>query len=150
MPMSTLAEKLTAPEVRAKVVTACCELVESEVGSKRGLSGAAIKAGYKVVKALKPGMIPGVVNTLLPEFAAAMQPIWDKTAGDDGDKDAFTSYITSHAEETSDALLQVTDARAQRAANKTVAKTYGRLRGSAKDNVSAAVPGLARTLSPFL
>lgn len=148
--MSTLAEKLTAPEVRAKVVTACCELVESEVGGKRGLSGVAIKAGYKVVKALKPGMIPGVVNTLLPEFASAMQPIWDKTAGEDGDKDAFTSYLSAHPEETADALLQVTDARAQRAANKTVAKTYGRLRGSAKENVSSAVPGLSRTLSPYL
>jgi hypothetical protein len=111
----------------------------------------AIKAGYKVVKALKPGMIPGAVDTLLPEFAAAMQPIYDKsTEGAADQKAAFTSYLRDHGDETADALLQVTDARAQRAKNKTVKKTYERLRGSARENVRAAVPGLAKALSPFL
>ncbi len=150
--MSTkLAEKLTAPEIRRDVVKACVDLVESEVGSKSGISGMAIKAGYKVVKALKPGMIPGAVDTLLPEFAAAMQPLWDKSVqGSDDGKVAFTKYLSDHPDEAADALLQVTDARAQRAKNATVKKTYERLRGSARDNVRAAVPGLARTLAPFL
>ncbi len=146
--MGTLVEKLTAtPDVRRKVVEACCQLVEDEVGSKRGLSGAAIKTGYTVVKKLKPGMIPSAVNSLLPEFADAMQPLFDKN---DGDADKFTSYISGNAAETADLLLGVTDAKAQNANNKTVKKTYDRLRGSAKDNVQAAVPGLAKTLRPFI
>ncbi len=145
--MATLVEKLTAQDVRPQVVEACCQLVETEVGSKRGLSGVAIKTGYKVVKALKPGMIRSAVNTLLPEFAGAMQPLYDK-AGED--KDAFTQYLEANPTETADLLLQVTDAKADNANNKTVKKTYGRLRGSAKDNVAAAVPNLAKTLAPFL
>lgn len=149
--MTTLAEKLTAPSVRSKVVAACVELVEREVEAKKGLSGAAIKAGFKVVQALKPGMIANVVDTLLPEFAGALQGIYDKTTQGAGDAGGtFTSYLSSHPDEAADALLQVTDSRADRAKNATLKKTYQRMRGSAKDNVAAAVPGLARTLAPFL
>ena len=146
-----LAEKLTAPEIRRDVVKACVDLVESEVANKSGLSGMAIKAGYKVVKALKPGMIPGAVDTLLPEFAAAMQPLYEKASeGETDPKAAFPEYLNTHADETADALLEVTDAKADRAKNKTVKKTYDRLRGSARENVRAAVPGLAKALTPFL
>lgn len=145
--MGSLADKLTAPEVRRDVVEACCNLVQSEVDSKRGLSGAAIKLGYKAVKALKPGFIAGAVNGLLPEFADAMQPLYDKN---DGDGEKFTSYITQNPAETADLLLQVTDAKSKKANNATVKKTYDKLRGTAKDNVQAAVPGLAKALKPFV
>lgn len=145
--MGSLADKLTAPEVRRDVVEACCNLVESEVDSKRGFSGAAIKLGYKAVKALKPGFVGGAVNGLLPEFADAMQPLYDKT---DEDAEKFASYITANVSETADLLLQVTDGKADRAKNATIKKTYGKLRGSAKDNVQAAVPGLAKALKPFI
>jgi hypothetical protein len=145
--MGSLADKLTAPEVRRDVVEACCNLVESEVDSKRGFSGAAIKLGYKAVKALKPGFIAGAVNGLLPEFADAMQPLYDKN---DGDADKFSSYLTSNPAETADVLLQVTDAKSKKATNATVKKTYDKLRGTAKDNVQAAVPGLAKALKPFV
>ncbi len=145
--MGTLADKLTAPEVRRDVVEACCKLVEDEVGSKKGFSGAAIKLGYKAVQALKPGFIAGAVNGLLPEFADAMQPLYDKN---DGDGDKFTAYIKANQAETADLLLQVTDAKARKANNATVKKTYDKLRGSAKDNVQAAVPGLARALGPYV
>jgi hypothetical protein len=146
--MSTLVDKLTAPEVRPKVVSACVDLVDREVDSKSGLSGIAIKTGYKVVKALKPGFVTSVVDTLLPEFAEALTPIHDRegTAG----ADAFVGYLEGHTEEVADALLQVTDNRAGRAKNATVKKTYERLRPSAKQNVIAAVPNLAATLRPFL
>jgi hypothetical protein len=42
-----------------------------------------------------------------------------------------------------DALLGITDAKAQRASG-VVRKTYDSLRGSAKKNVEAAVPRLGR------
>ena len=149
--MSSLTDKLTSPEVRPKVVEACVALVESEVASKRGLSGAAIKTGFKVIKGLKPGMISSTVNSLLPDFAQAMQPLYEKsTEGADDAAGAFTGYITSNADETADALLGVTDAKAENAKNALIKKTYKRLRGTAKDNVKSAVPGLAKAMKPFL
>jgi hypothetical protein len=146
--MSTLVEKLTGAEVRPKVVAACVVLVDREVDAKGGLSGMAIKAGYKVIKAIKPGFVPQVVDTLLPEFAAAMEPMYTREGG--AGPDAFAKYLQSHNDEVADALLSVTDARAERAKNATIRKTYERLRGGARENVSAAVPQLVATLRPFL
>lgn len=149
--MTTLAEKLTAPDVRPKVVSACVDLVEREVDSKRGLSGAAIKAGFKVVQTLKPGMIRNVVDTLLPEFASALQGIYERSIDGAADPSAaFTGYLSQHPDEAADALLRVTDTRSERVSNATLKKTYQRMRGSAKEHVAAAVPGLAGTLAPFV
>jgi hypothetical protein len=148
--MSTLTEKLTTSETRPRVLDACVELVENEVAKKGGFSGAAIKTGFKVVKAIKPGIVRQTLDTLLPEFANALQPIFEKStngAGDGGT--AFANYLRGHTHETADALLTVTDKRAERAKNKTLKKTYDRLRSTAKEHVEAAVPGLADALQPF-
>ena len=104
------------------------------------------KAGYKVIKAIKPGMIKEAVTKLLPEFAEALEPMYDK-AGRDGD--AFSKYLIGHQDEAADALLGVTDRKAHNAKNQTLKKTYDRLRGGAKTHVSAAVPNLARTLGRY-
>jgi hypothetical protein len=145
--MGTLADKLTSSENRPKVVAACVDLVESEVAAKKGFSGAAVKAGYKVVKTLKPGMVANVVDKLLPEWADALQPIFDEN---EQDADRFCAHLNGKPEQAADALLSVTDSKAENADNKTLKKTYERLRGTAKDNVAAAVPGLASTLRPWL
>jgi len=149
--MTSLAQTLTAPTVRPKVVKACVDLVESEVEAKRGLTGMAIKAGYKVITTLKPGMVSEAIDSLLPEFAASLQGIYDRTTkGEASPATAFATYISDHTDEAADALLTVTDKRAQRAKNATLKRTYERLRSSAKANVATAVPGLAGALKPFL
>lgn len=150
--MATLVEKITDPSVHPQVIQGCLQLIESEVGSKSGLSGAAVKAGYKVVKTLKPGMIEDVVVKLLPEFATALQPMYESSeATDAGERSGqvFSDYLVGHQEQAADALLGVTDRKAGNAKNKTLKKTYDRLRGGAKSHVSAAIPGLARTLGRF-
>lgn len=150
--MATLAEKITAPDVHPQVIDGCLQLIESEVASKSGLSGAAVKAGYKVVKTLKPGMIQDAVTKLLPEFADALQPMYEKSGASeagDGSGKLFSDYLVGHQDQAADALLSVTDRKAGNANNKTLQKTYQRLRGGAKAHVTAAVPGLARTLGRF-
>lgn len=144
--MATLVEKITAPDVHPKVIEDCLQVIETEVSSKKGLSGAAVKAGYAVVKKLKPGMIKDAVTKLLPDFAEALQPMYERS-GSKGD--AFTKMLTDNSDEAADALLGVTDRKAQNAKNKTIKKTYDRLRGGAKAHVAAAVPNLARTLGRY-
>ncbi|MCA9711795.1 MAG: hypothetical protein KDK70_38520 [Myxococcales bacterium] len=150
--MATLVEKITAPDVHPQVIEGCMQLIESEVASKGGLSGAAVKAGYKVVKALKPGMIKSAVTKLLPDFATALQPMYEQSGASQAGADSgkkFSDYLVSNQEQAADALLTVTDAKAANASNKTLKKTYDRLRGGAKNHVTAAIPGLARTLGRF-
>ena len=65
--MTTLTEQLGGAN-RPRVVAACARLVDDEVARKRGLTAMPLKAGYKMVKGLKPGFVPGVVDFLLEEF----------------------------------------------------------------------------------
>ncbi|MEM6993691.1 MAG: hypothetical protein AAF721_24470 [Myxococcota bacterium] len=150
--MATLVEKITAPDAKPKVIEACVQLIDSEVASKRGLSGAAVKAGYKVIKALKPSIIGDAVTNLVPDFATALQPMYEASGAADGGAgagDKFADHLTKNPDQAADLMLSVTDAKAGRANNKTIKKTYDRLRGSAKKHVVDAVPGLAKTLSKF-
>lgn len=144
--MPTLVEKITAPDVHPKVIDDCMQVIESEVASKRGLSGAAVKTGYAVVKKLKPGMVKEAVTKLLPEFAEALQPMYESSGGTG---EAFSAHLIDNQDAAADALLGVTDRKAQDAQNKTLKKTYERLRGGAKTHVAAAVPNLARTLGRY-
>lgn len=67
-----LTEILTQAEQRPAVVRDCVALLDAEVANKRGVSGLAIKAGYKVVKTVKPGLIAEAFNDLLDDFAARL------------------------------------------------------------------------------
>ena len=124
------------------IVTDCCKLVDEEVSAKGGLSGLAVKAGYAAVKSVKPGFIAEVVDKLLGDFAVQLDPLWEegKKSGDP------SSYLTSNRAKVADALLSVTDAKAQTAKSSVVRGTYEKLRGSAKKNVEDAVPRLAGLL----
>ena len=53
---------------RGPVVDQCVEVLNAEVASKKGLSGLAVKGGFKVIAAVKPGFIRAVIDGLLDEF----------------------------------------------------------------------------------
>jgi hypothetical protein len=151
--MARLEEILTQPEVRPKVVGAVAELIDAEVKSKSGLSALAIKAGYKLVCAIKPSMVTEVVDRLLPEFAAALEPLYVDSQRAGGAarplSEKFESQMVADPARTAGMLLTVTDARAAKASG-ALRKTYDRLRDTADAHVRTAVPGLARTLAPFV
>jgi hypothetical protein len=137
--MAHLAEALTSEERKASVVRDCLELIEAEVADKGGISGMAVKAGYKAVKGIKPGFLEKVVSDLLPEFAGAVDPIYGE-AREKGRPVA--TYFADNSGRVADALLAITDERARRTKSGVIKATYDRLRGSAKKNVEAAVPRL--------
>jgi hypothetical protein len=138
--MSSLAEALTSDSKKGPVVDDCLALIDAEVGDKGGLTGLAIKAGYKTVQGIKPGFVRQVVVDLLPEFAQALDPLYQeaRTGGR-----SVREYFQSNATRVADALLGITDERAKRSKSGIVKGTYEKLRGSAKKNVEAAVPRLS-------
>src|SRR3954468_20550779 len=72
----SLADALTDASKKPLIVKDCCELIDSEVKDKSGISGLVIKAGYGTVKGIKPGFVEKAVDDLLPEFAKALDPIY--------------------------------------------------------------------------
>lgn len=137
-----LAQVITDPAKKTAVIADCCTLVDEEVASKSGLSGLAVKAGYAAVKGIKPGFIADVVNSLLDKFAEQLDPLWSE-----GEKEGKpAAHLVNNRSRVADALLSVTDAKAQSAKSSVVRGTYGKLRGSAKKNVEEAVPRLAKLI----
>lgn len=141
--MAGLADVLLSEGKRAAVVEDCLELLDREVDDKGGLSGLAIKAGYKAVQGVKPGFVKAVLNDLLPQFATAVDPIYAEAKS--GGTPVSQHFVSNRAR-VADALLAITDRRAERTKFALVKATYERLRGTAKSNVEAAVPRLGRLI----
>ena len=139
--MTSLGDHLTSEDKKARVVDDCIGLIDAEVGDKSGMGGMAIRAGYKAINGIRPGFVRGVVQDLLPEFAAALDPLYQEALSKSAPVAEFFAKSSSRA---ADALLAITDDKAQRAKSGLVKSTYKRLRGMAKSNVEAAMPRLGR------
>ncbi len=136
----SLSDVIADPQKKVAVVDDCCMLLDEEVASKSGLSGLAVKAGFAAVKGVKPGFIRQVVSDLLPEFATKIDPFWQEGVASGGG----ASYLVAQKSKVADALLSVTDSKAQHAKSSVVRGTYDKLRGTAKKNVEDAIPRLAK------
>ena len=135
----TLVEVLSDARRRDAVIRDSETLLEQEVRSKRGLSGAAVRTGFKTMKKIQPGIVPRALGVLLPEFAPVVDPHYAKAVAS-GD---VRAHFTAHADTIADDMLKVTDARAARADNRVMKRVYSTLRPQARKHVAMAMPGLA-------
>lgn len=148
--MSTrdLKAHLGTDPVRPRVVADCTQLIDDQVKAKRGVSGLAIKGAYGTIKRIKRGMVPEVVEALLDDWLDRLQPYYDDWAQDRSG--SFSDHLIARSETVAEALLTVTDERAEKTSHKTAAKAYRKMRPSAKNNVIEAVPGLARLIESHI
>lgn len=144
--MGSLIEALTEQSKKKNVVKDCCDLIDAEVKDKGGISGLAIKAGYKAVKGIKPGFVEKAVEDLLPDFAKALEPIYADAKAKNG---PISDFFTSNTGRVADALLSITDAKAARAKSGVAKSAYDKLRDSAKKNVEQAVPRLGQLVEKY-
>jgi hypothetical protein len=139
----TLKEILLDSSRRPTVVADLQTLIDEEVAAKSGVSGTVIKTGYAAVKKIKPGIIGAAVESLLDEFVAALEPIYaDFKASGASD---FGTYLPTRPD-AADALLSVTDARAEKSDRDSIKKVYGKLRPKGKENVEEALPRLGKLI----
>jgi hypothetical protein len=143
----TLKEVLLAPERRPQLLTDCEKLIDEEVASKSGLSSIPIKAAFGMVKAVKPGIIRESVDALINEFVEKMEPFY---AAQKGSGKSIEAYFSGKAGEVANALLGVTDKRAERAKNATIKKAYESLRPKGMQHVEAAIPRLSRLVTKYV
>lgn len=141
--MPSLTETLTNETKRNQVTDDCCGVIDAEVGDKGGLSGIAIKAGYAAVKNIKPGFVRAVVYDLLPEFSAALDPMYQEAKSKSV---GVSAHFSANPGRVADALLAITDEKAKRSTSGVIKGTYEKLRGTAKKNVEAAVPRLGKLI----
>jgi hypothetical protein len=129
------------------VVEHAMRVLDAEVADKGGVSGFAIKAAYKVVKGVGPGFVKMVIDHMLDDFLKALDPIYQEALQK---QISARTHLESNPDRVAEALLAVTDARAGKAKNMLLKKTYDKLRGSAKSHVMAAVPRLGEMVSAHI
>jgi hypothetical protein len=135
---ATLQEILLAPDTQPQVLADCYTLIDQELSDKSGISGAAVKLAYKTVNTFMPGHVQHMVEILLPDMLAQLEPFWVdfSASGSSG----FGDYLAKRSDEVTQALLSVSDARAAGSGRPTVVRAYGSVRGSAVKHVTAALP----------
>lgn len=145
--MADLNERLAETD-RDVVIRDSVRLIDSEVASKSGMTGLALKGGYAVVKKLRNGrMIEKAVDHLLDDFTGALDPLYQDFLGSDDDK--FERFLRAHIPAAADAMLGITDNRIKEAENKVIIKTYEKLRPTAKKHVEDALPGVGRLIDTY-
>ena len=144
--MPTLNEILLVPGARPKVIADCVQLINEEVDSKGGLTGLAVKGAYAIVKAVKPGFVPEAVDHMLDDFVKRLEPFW---ADAQAKNEPVGPLMNARAGEVADALLAISDERAQRAKNQGVRKAYDKLRPTGRKHVEAAVPRIGRLIAKY-
>ncbi len=142
--MSTLIDLLGKSPVRERVVTDCVELIDNQVKQK----GFVLKSAYATIKAIKKRFIPEVVDGLLDEWLAKLQPHHDKWSA--AKATSFSDYVIARSDDVAESLLSVTDERANTTSHSTVRKMYMKMRDGAKRNVIEAIPDLARLIERHL
>lgn len=135
---------------RPRLLSDCERLIEAEVDAKGGLTGLAIKGAYKVVCAIKPGIIREAMDGLLDDFVKRLEPFYAEHRKNGGEPRSFGDALARRAGDVADGLLGITDDRARKAKNASLKSAYDKLRPQAKKHVEEAVPRVGRTLSPHL
>ena len=144
---ATLHEILLTPDTKPEVTADCMTLIKQEVSAKSGVSGTAVKLAYKTVNAFASGYLQSMVENLLPDMIAKLEPYWAdfNASGASG----FGDYLAKRGDEVSDALLSVTDARAQTSERPTILKAYRTVRGGAAKHVAAALPAVGALVQKY-
>jgi len=138
--MASLRDILLQDGVRPTVVREIAALLDDEVARKTGVGGMAIKAAFKTVKTIKVSFLPAVVDALLEEWLDAMEPEYQDFLRQGGGD--FQSFSRGREAEMAEALLSVTDRRAEVSVHRSAASLYKKLRPSASAHVASAVPAL--------
>ena len=139
--MGALSDVIKDPARRRAIIDDGVRVIDAEVSRKGGLSGLALKAGFAVVKGVKPGIIGEALNMFLDDFAAKVDPhheAW-RASG----KGELRSWFVSHADAIADSLLQIVDGRAERSRHQTLRKAYYKLRPEGKKHTIEAMPAVA-------
>ena len=145
--MPSIREQLQDPTKKEQIVDDCVVVLDAEVKDKGGLSGVAIKAGYKIVKDFKPGFVRNVITDLLPEFGDAVEPIYEEAKASGKD---VAQHFQAKKSDVAEGLLAITDAKAARSKNAIIKKTYDKLRKKAKEHVEVAAPRVGELIAKHM
>lgn len=146
--MTELRDMLPLTEKRSQMLDDCCTILDLEVGKKKGFSGFAVKAGYAVMKSIKPGAVRHAIDGLMDEFIDELGPLHQEYQKSKPNE-SFGQYMKSRTNQVANLLVNVTDKRAQHSQHTALKKIYKKLRPHALRSVEDAAPALADLMDRY-
>ena len=139
------------PKIYETVMADSLKILDQEVAKRSGLSGMAIKGGYKVLKGIQQGkMLKMILSALLPDFIERLDPYYSRFQKKEGKGKTWTDFLRPDFDTIADEFLKVTDSKAKESSNPSIRKTYDKLRPKAKKEVLASLPALTKMMEKYI
>jgi hypothetical protein len=139
---------------RPALMEDCCGLIDKQAAAGRGIKAATLRACYRAVLGVQPGIIGYVLGKLMPDYLAALEPLFAESqelahsTGSDPAR-AFRESLEATPARVTDTLLGVTDERMP-SARLPIRVAYKAVRNEAWQPVFDGVPALAELLEHHL
>ncbi|GAB0104856.1 hypothetical protein JMUB6875_38320 [Nocardia sp. JMUB6875] len=138
--VAALSESLLDDAKRPAFIADAEKVLDEEVSDKGGASGLVVKGGYAAIKKVSPSIVGDALTSFAPKFVEQLEPYWAEYQN--GGAASFADLLVAKQDEVADALLSVTDARAEASSRPALTKVYNSMRSSAKKHVTEALPRL--------
>ncbi|HTJ47446.1 MAG TPA: hypothetical protein VL463_35350 [Kofleriaceae bacterium] len=142
--MPSLVERLGVAPTRDGLIADCVVLIDAQVKNK----GLMMRTAYGTIKTIKRGFVKEVVDGLLDDWLAKLQPHYDKWSA--AKAGSFAEFLIARSDDVAEDLLSVTDRKAETTKHTTAKKLYLKFRDGAKRNVIEAIPELGKTIEKHL
>lgn len=146
--MKSLRNILLAPEKKDAVIADLARLLEGAVANRGGLTGMALKTGLAMLKSGKPDVLERGATRMLPEFAAQLQPLFERFQKEGGAD--FAGFLNKNSGETTTVLARTIDKLMSTSQNATAKSLYAKFRSGADKDIAAMVPEVGRLVQKYL
>ncbi len=146
--MKSLSDILLAPEKKDAAVSDLARLLEGALANRGGLTGMALKTGLAMLKSGKPDVLERGATRMLPEFAAQLQPLFERFQKEGGTD--FAGFLKKNGTEAATVLARTIDQLMATSQNATAKSLYTKFRGGADKDIAAMVPEVGRLVQKYL
>lgn len=145
--MKSLTDILLAPQRKDAAIADLAQLLEGALANRGGISGMAIKTGVSMLKAAKPDVLQRGAARMLPQFAAALQPLFERFQASGGGD--FSAFLKQHSAEATKVLATAADQLMATSQNATAKSLYEKFRGGAEKDIAAMVPKVGQLIQQY-
>lgn len=133
---------------REELIADLAEMVEEYVADRSGFRGITLRTGLAAVRRKLPDAIPRTVTRLLPDFLAALEPLYEQSKARNGSD--FARFLKREPALVGETMMGIADARVERSTHPALKSFYARFRSTAEHEAEELVPGLADVLARHL
>ncbi|TAM12884.1 MAG: hypothetical protein EPN72_12155 [Nevskiaceae bacterium] len=147
----SLAARILTPENTAQLSAEFVNLVQERIDGSPGLKGIALRTSVSMLTATRPDILTHGMTRLLPEFIAALQPLYDDYRRSGGNGAAsFGAFLIARRESATAAMMRVADARAAGSKHALYQRFYKSMRGTIELEAERFIPILAARIDETL